>query len=103
MFSRDDYPTEYVPTVFETYVASIHVDDVAVELALWDTAGQEDYDRWILLTQILLIRSQDKESMVPAILNCCHAILVSAQLYTAQLSLTWLGLRSKGLTMLTIV
>ena len=45
VFSRDDYPTEYVPTVFETYVASIHVDDVAVELALWDTAGQEDYDR----------------------------------------------------------
>ena len=48
MFSRDDYPTEYVPTVFETYVASIHVDDVAVELALWDTAGQEDYDRCVL-------------------------------------------------------
>ena len=80
MFSRDDYPTEYVPTVFETYVASIHVDDVAVELALWDTAGQEDYDRWILLTQILFICSQDKESMVIAILSCCHVILVSAQL-----------------------
>ena len=50
MFSRDDYPTEYVPTVFETYVASIHVDDVAVELALWDTAGQEDYDRCVLIS-----------------------------------------------------
>ena len=88
MFSRDDYPTEYVPTVFETYVASIHVDDVAVELALWDTAGQEDYDRWILLTQILFICSQDKESMVTAILNCCHVISISAELRL-------LGLRSK--------
>ena len=75
MFSRDDYPTEYVPTVFETYVASIHVDDVAVELALWDTAGQEDYDRWILLTQMLFIRSQDKASMVTAILICCAMLL----------------------------
>ena len=76
MFSRDDYPTEYVPTVFETYVASIHVDDVAVELALWDTAGQEDYDRWILLTWILFNRSQGIEGHC----SCCHVILVSAQL-----------------------
>ena len=45
MFSRDHYPEEYIPTVFETYVATIEVDNQEVELALWDTAGQEDYDR----------------------------------------------------------
>lgn len=34
-----------MPTVFETYISDIELDDKQVELALWDTAGQEDYDR----------------------------------------------------------
>lgn len=45
VFSKDEFPEVYVPTVFENYVADIEVDGKAVELALWDTAGQEDYDR----------------------------------------------------------
>ena len=45
VFSQDEFPDVYVPTVFETYVADIEVGGVQVELALWDTAGQEDYDR----------------------------------------------------------
>ncbi|KAF6767964.1 hypothetical protein AHF37_09187 [Paragonimus kellicotti] len=45
VFSKDQFPEFYVPTVFETYVADIEVDNKHVELALWDTAGQEDYDR----------------------------------------------------------
>lgn len=45
VFSRDKFPEVYIPTVFETYVADIEVDNKQVELALWDTAGQEDYDR----------------------------------------------------------
>lgn len=45
VFSKDEFPEVYVPTVFENYVADIEVESKQVELALWDTAGQEDYDR----------------------------------------------------------
>ncbi|KAK1801181.1 hypothetical protein P4O66_022873 [Electrophorus voltai] len=45
VFSKDQFPEVYVPTVFENYIADIEVDGKQVELALWDTAGQEDYDR----------------------------------------------------------
>ncbi|MEE6513023.1 hypothetical protein FKM82_020443 [Ascaphus truei] len=41
VFSKDEFPEVYVPTVFENYVADIEVDNRQVELALWDTAGQE--------------------------------------------------------------
>uniref|UniRef100_A0A3Q0KPD9 Putative rho GTPase n=1 Tax=Schistosoma mansoni TaxID=6183 RepID=A0A3Q0KPD9_SCHMA len=45
VFSKDQFPEVYVPTVFENYVADIEVDNKQIELALWDTAGQEDYNR----------------------------------------------------------
>ncbi|KAG5448703.1 GTP-binding protein Rho1, variant 2 [Clonorchis sinensis] len=45
VFSKDQFPEVYVPTVFENYVADIELAGKRVELALWDTAGQEDYDR----------------------------------------------------------
>lgn len=40
------FPTDYVPTVFENYVTKIQGPrNKLIELALWDTAGQEEYSR----------------------------------------------------------
>uniref|UniRef100_T1INH2 Uncharacterized protein n=1 Tax=Strigamia maritima TaxID=126957 RepID=T1INH2_STRMM len=45
VFSKDEFPTNYTPTVFENYLANIEVNGNQVELDLWDTAGQEAYDQ----------------------------------------------------------
>lgn len=45
VFTLGYFPTHYVPTVFENYVTDCRVDGKSVQLALWDTAGQEDYER----------------------------------------------------------
>ncbi|EGT42143.1 hypothetical protein CAEBREN_21624 [Caenorhabditis brenneri] len=48
VFSKGQFSDVYVPTVFENYVTDIEVDydKKKVKLALWDTAGKEDYDRF---------------------------------------------------------
>nr|ODN90847.1 rho family protein [Cryptococcus depauperatus CBS 7855] len=45
VFTKGYFPITYEPTVFENYVEMVQVDDQVVDLSLWDTAGQEDFDR----------------------------------------------------------
>ncbi|XP_066871989.1 rho-related GTP-binding protein RhoF isoform X1 [Kogia breviceps] len=59
VYSQGSFPEHYAPSVFEKYTASVTVGSKEVTLNLYDTAGQEDYDRLRPLsyqnTQLVLI------------------------------------------------
>jgi len=49
-YTKNQFPTEYIPTVFDTHRTTINIDGTEHPITLWDTAGQEQYDRLRYLT-----------------------------------------------------
>uniref|UniRef100_A0A2K6U3Z1 Ras homolog family member D n=1 Tax=Saimiri boliviensis boliviensis TaxID=39432 RepID=A0A2K6U3Z1_SAIBB len=45
VFADGAFPESYTPTVFERHLISLQVKGKPVHLHIWDTAGQDDYDR----------------------------------------------------------
>ena len=44
-YANNRFPEDYIPTVFDNYVVNLRGGEETIELGLWDTAGQEEYDR----------------------------------------------------------
>ncbi|CAH0557113.1 unnamed protein product [Brassicogethes aeneus] len=45
VYTTGKFPEEYIPTIFEHTGCDIEVDNSTYHATLWDTAGQEDYER----------------------------------------------------------
>ena len=50
VFAHGEFPTMFASTILENYVVDVRLTGGEVELALWDTAGQEEYERLRPLT-----------------------------------------------------
>ena len=94
VMSTSIFPLEYIPTVFETYDVDAKVLGQHLHLELFDTAGQENYDRLRLFefnnfktspcfdnifmrstyTAVTIIKSLD-ESIVKLVIPTCLCIL----------------------------
>ncbi|EEB07279.1 rho family GTPase Rho3 [Schizosaccharomyces japonicus yFS275] len=87
VFTKGYFPQVYEPTIFENYIHDIFVDGNSIELSLWDTAGQEEYDQLRSLsysdTHVIMIcfavDSRDslenvQSKWVPEVANNCEGV-----------------------------
>ncbi|WAR14008.1 CDC42-like protein [Mya arenaria] len=67
-YTTNKFPSEYVPTVFDNYAVTVMIGGEPYTLGLFDTAGQEDYDRLRPLsypqTDVFLIDLRDDASTI---------------------------------------
>lgn len=103
-YTTNKFPSEYVPTVFDNYAVTVMIGGEPYTLGLFDTAGQEDYDRLRPLsypqTDVFLVcfsvvnpssYENVKEKWVPEILHHCQNtpfLLVGTQIDLREESVT---------------
>lgn len=86
-YTTNKFPPDYVPTVFDNYAVTVMIGDEPYTLGLFDTAGQEDYDRLRPLSypnsDVFLICfsvcsppsfENVKEKWFPEVLNHCPGV-----------------------------
>ena len=44
VYTKGEFPSEYIPTVFDNYTAKVKIDETTYPVQLWDTAGQEELE-----------------------------------------------------------
>lgn len=44
-YTSNIFHKDYIPTVFDNYTANVMINNEIIQLSLWDTAGQEDFDK----------------------------------------------------------
>ncbi|KAJ3550946.1 hypothetical protein NMY22_g119 [Coprinellus aureogranulatus] len=80
-FALGEFPKEYQPTVFDNYVAEIRLDEKPVHLALWDTAGQEEYEVGLDDPRVTLTERRSQR-LRPMSYSKSHVILIAFSIDT---------------------
>ncbi|CAF0825426.1 unnamed protein product [Brachionus calyciflorus] len=83
-YAKNEFVGEYAPTVFDNYAVTINIAGETCTLGLFDTAGQEDYDRlrpiaypntniFLVTFSVVMPNSFEniKEKWIPEILHYC--------------------------------
>lgn len=51
-YSGKPFDPVYAPTIFENYITEVDIGTKVIKLSLWDTAGQEEYDRIRIMSYV---------------------------------------------------